>query len=392
MERKLNKIFVSVSIIVIASFTFGFGFYFGKLQCKICQPEEIDFSLFWEAYQTLKENFIDKGKLDVQKIIYGAISGMTQSLEDPYTTFFNPSETKKFLEDVKGTFEGVGMEIGIKNNRLTVIAPLEGTPAERAGIRAGDEILKIDDKLSEGMSADEAVDLIRGPKGTKVTLTISREGWEEPKEIELVREVIKIPNLKWEIKEGNIAYIKIYQFSERTNTDFSKLALEILKSPAKKIILDVRNNPGGLLDKVVDVAGWFLGKESPVVIEERGDGQQKVYKSPGPGRFSTYPVVVLINNGSASGAEILAGALRDDRNITLIGENSFGKGSVQEPFTLSNDSMLKITIAKWLTPKGKSISEVGLKPDVEIKMTEEDYEKDLDPQLDRAIEIIKNLE
>ena len=388
-RKKVLLFFLTISII---SLSFGFGFYFGKLNCKICQPEDIDFSLFWEAYHKLKENFIDQEKFDVQKIIYGAISGMTQALGDPYTTFFSPSETKTFLEDVKGEFEGVGMEIGIKNEKLMVVTPLEGTPAERAKVMAGDEILKIGDKLTEGMSVDEAADLIRGPKGTEVTLTLYREDWAEPKEIKLVREVIKIPTLKWEIKEGDIAYIKIYQFSEKINTDFQEAAIEILKSPAKKIILDLRNNPGGLLDKVVDVAGWFLEKEKVVVIEEKSDGQQKLYKSPGPGRFSTYPIVVLMNSGSASGAEILAGALRDDRGIMLIGENSFGKGSVQEPFDLSNNSMLKITIAKWLTPKGKSIAEVGLAPDIEIKLAEEDYEKGIDSQLDKAIEIIKGIE
>lgn len=387
MDKK--KIIISLSAFFLIVGSFYSGFFYGKLQCKVCPPEDIDFSLFWEAYQKLKENFIKKEEFDIQKMIYGAISGMTRSLGDPYTTFFTPSETKKFLEDVKGEFEGVGMEIGIKNNKLTVITPLEGTPAERAGIRAGDKILKIGDRLTEEMSIDEAVNLIRGPKGTKVILTIFREGWKEPREIELVREVIKIPTLKWEIKEGNIAYIKIYQFSERVDEEFSKMAFEVLKSPAKKIILDLRNNPGGLLDRVVKVAGWFLEKETPVLIEKRGEEKEKIYKSPGPGRFSTYPIVILINNGSASGAEILAGALQDNLGVLLVGEKSFGKGTVQEPFNLSDESMLKITVAKWLTPKGRSISELGLEPNVEVKMTEEDYEKGLDPQLEKAIEIIK---
>jgi carboxyl-terminal processing protease len=391
MGSKLKKILISIFLIFVISVSFGFGFYFGKLRCKVCPPEEIDFSLFWEAYDKIKENFVDKEKIDVQKIIYGAISGMVKSLGDPYTSFFSPEESKEFEESVKGVFEGVGMEIGIKNEKLTVISPLEGTPAKRAGILAEDEILKIDDKSTEGMNVDEAASLIRGPKGTKVKITIFRKGWQEPKEIELVRELIKIPTLKWEIKEGDIAYIKIYQFfSERTEPDFAKAASEILKSPAKKIILDLRDNPGGALDQVIDVSGWFLERGKVVVIEDDGKEKEKFY-SPGPGRLSTFPTVVLINKGSASGAEILAGALRDNRGIILIGENSFGKGSVQKPFTLSDNSTLKITISKWLTPKEESISDVGLKPDIEIKMTEEDYEKGFDPQLEKAIEIIKGV-
>lgn len=392
MPEKVRKfLFILLSVIFIFIIFYS-GFYFGKLHCRVCPPENVDFSLFWEAYYKLKEKFIDAEKLDPKSIIYGAISGMVKSLGDPYTTFFTPEETEKFEEEVKGVFEGVGMEIGIKNGKLTVIAPLEGTPAKRAGIRAGDQILKIGEKSTEEMTTEEAVSLIRGPKGTKVKLTIFRKDWEEPKEIELVREVIKIPTLSFELKEDNIAYIKIHQFfSERTGPDFAKAANQILNSPAKKIILDLRDNPGGALDQVIEVAGWFLEKGEVVAIEETKEGKREPFKSPGPGRFSTYPIVVLINQGSASGAEILSGALRDNKEIKLIGENSFGKGSVQQPFNLSDNSTLKITIAKWLTPKGNSISEVGLTPDVFVKMTEEDFEKGLDPQLEKAVEILKEI-
>jgi carboxyl-terminal processing protease len=390
MAQKLKKFFVSIFFVFIVLTSFGLGIYFGKSQCKICPPEEIDFSLFWEAYHKLQEKFVDKEKIDIQKIIYGAISGMVNSLQDPYTVFLTPEQSKRFEEDVKGTFEGVGMEIGIKKGQLQVIAPLEGTPAQRAGLKAGDKILKIDDKSTEGMTLEEAVSLIRGPKGTKVKLTIFREGWEKEREFEIVREVIQVPSLKWEMKD-DIIYLRIYQFSERASFDFAKAAIEILSKPSQKMILDLRDNPGGYLEVAQDIAGWFLEEGKTVVIEDFGNGERKEYKSEGPAKFSDYKIVVIINQGTASGAEILAGALRDNLGTILIGEKSFGKGSVQEMEKLSGGSSLKITVAKWLTPKGKLISEIGLEPDVKVEMTEKDFEEGKDPQLDKAIEILKNL-
>jgi len=392
MPFLVKKTLISIFLVIVILASFGGGFYFGKSQCKICPPEEIDFSLFWEAWDKLQEKFADKEKFDIQEMIYGAISGMVKSLEDPYTTFLNPEDTKRFIEDVKGTFEGVGMEIGQKKGQLQVIAPLEGTPAQKAGLRAGDKIIKVDDTLTLDITLDEAVNLIRGPKGTEVTLTIYREEWGTTKEIKIVRGVIEIPSLKWEIIDENIAYLKLYQFSEKASFDFREAAIEILASPAQKIILDLRNNPGGYLEVAQDVAGWFLERGQIVVIEDFGQiKEQKIYKAQGNASLVEYPIVILINQGSASGSEILAGALRDNRGIKLIGEKSFGKGSVQELERLREGSSLKITVAKWLTPKSELITDKGLEPDIKIEMTEEDYEEDRDPQLDKAIEIIKNL-
>ena len=392
MTFKFKKILLSISLIILVIVSAGFGFYFGKTQCKICQPEEIDFSLFWEAYHKLQEKFVDKGKFDIQKIIYGAISGMVKSLEDPYTVFLKPEETKRFIEDVKGTFEGVGMEIDIRKGQLQVISPLEGTPAQSAGLRAGDKIIKINDKPTMDMTIEEAVNLIRGPKGSEVTLTIFREEWEKTKEIKIVRAVIEVPSLKWEIKNENIAYLKLYQFSEKASFDFRIAAIEILASPCQKIILDLRNNPGGYLEVAQEISGWFLKRGEIVVIEDFGARKERnIYKAQGNASLVGFPVVILINQGSASGSEILAGALRDNRDILLIGEKSFGKGSVQELERLSEGSSLKITVAKWLTPKGELITDKGLEPDIKVEMTEEDYEEGKDPQLDKAIEIIKNL-
>lgn len=393
MTFKFKKILLSISLIILVIGSFGFGFYFGKTQCKICQPEEIDFSLFWEAYHKLQEKFVDKGKFDIEKIIYGAISGMVKSLEDPYTVFLKPEETKRFIEDVKGTFEGVGMEIDIRKGQLQVISPLEGTPAQSAGLRAGDKIIKINDKPTMDMTIEEAVNLIRGPKGSEVTLTIFREEWEKTKEIKIVRAVIEVPSLKWEIKNENIAYLKLYQFSEKASFDFRIAAIEILASPCQKIILDLRNNPGGYLEVAQEISGWFLKRGEIVAIEDFGARKERnIYKAQGNASLVGFPVVILINQGSASGSEILAGALRDNRDILLIGEKSFGKGSVQELERLSEGSSLKITVAKWLTPKGELITDKGLEPDIKLEMTEEDYEEGKDPQLDKAIETIKTLE
>lgn len=382
--------------------SFGLGFYLGEVEGisqgikRISPSSDFDLSLFWETYNVLKEKFFQPQKLESQTILYGAISGMVNSLGDPYTTFLSPEDTKKFIQDVAGVFEGVGMEIGISKEQLQVIAPLEGSPAQRAGLRAGDRIIKIGDVFTQDMTLDKAVSLIRGPKGSEVALTIFREGWEGSKEFKITREVIEVPSLKWELrevdKENQIAYIRIYQFSEKAAADFRQAALEALDSPANKIILDLRNNPGGYLEVAQDIAGWFLERGQIVVVEDFGEGKEKKeYRAKGNGMFRSYPMVILIDQGSASGSEILAGALRDNRGIKLIGETSFGKGSVQELEMLKDESSLKVTVAKWLTPNGELITGVGLEPDIKIEMTDEDYENEREPQLDKALEVIKDL-
>lgn len=389
-KRKYNLIFLALVIFL----SFGIGVWIGRIQivCDVCPPEDINFSLFWESYHKIKEKFVDNNKIDTQEIIYGAISGMVKSLDDPYTVFFSPKDTKRFTEDVKGVFEGVGMEIGIRKGQLQVIAPLEGTPAQKAGLLAGDKILKVDDDSTAEITIEEAVDLIRGPRGTDVVLTIYREDWQESKEITITRGVIEVPSLRWELLENDsIVYLKLYQFSQKAGFDFRKAVFEILDTPPKKIIIDLRNNPGGYLEIAQEIAGWFLEKGELVVVEEFGDGSKIEYKANGNPAFLDYKVVVLINEGSASGSEILAGALRDNRNILLIGEKSFGKGSVQELVELREGSSLKITVAKWLTPDGHLITEIGLEPDIEVKMTIEDYKEDRDPQLNKAIEVLQGL-
>ncbi len=392
-KKKISKYIIGV---VILSAIFSAGFYVGEKQavCKACKPENIDFSLFWNAYNVLNQKFITPEKIDNQKVIYGAIEGMAKSLQDPYTEFFDPVQAKAFQQDLVGSFEGIGAEISIKKDQLTVVAPLKGTPAELAGIKSGDLILKINDKSTADMSTEEAVRLIRGKGGTKVTLTIFREGFTQSKDITITRATIKIDSISWELKDDGVAHIMIHQFSQSLSADFKKVADEVLESSAKKIILDVRNNPGGYLEISQEIAGWFLKQGQIVTIEDFGKAKaQQLYKAEGNGVFADYPMVVLINKGSASASEILAGALRDNRNIQLIGEKSFGKGSVQEVVTLQdNASFLKITIAHWLTPKGALISEVGLTPDIKVDISDKDLEAKKDPQLDRALEIIKGLQ
>ncbi len=388
------SLFKKIVLIVVVFAIFGLGFLVGKsaVVCKFCPPEDLDFSLFWEAWHKIQQEYVNPGDIDIQELIYGAISGMVESLEDPYTIFFNPEDTKKFLEDVGGSFEGIGAEIGIREGQLQIIAPLEGTPAQKAGLRPGDKIIKINETLTIDITIEEAVTLIRGPGGTEVCLTIMRDEWDSSKDFIIKRAVIEIPSMKWDLLEENIAFIKLYHFSEKSDQDFREMAAEILKSPAEKIILDLRGNPGGYLERAQDIAGWFLEKGQVVVIEDFGQKRkQEIYKAKGNSRFSKYPMVILINRGSASASEILASALRDNRGIKMIGETSFGKGSVQKLEQLIDGSSLKITVANWLTPKGELITDKGLEPDIKVEMTEQDYEQDRDPQLEKAIEIIKEI-
>jgi len=389
-----KKIIYSVVLVLSFLVVFGLGAFVGTtyISYHVPQPGTVDFSLFWDAYNKLQEKFIDPSKITNQKITYGAIAGMTNSLGDPYTDFFNPDQAQRFQQDLSGSFDGIGAEIGIKKNLLTIIAPLKGTPAESAGLKSGDTIVKIDGKDATNMTADEAVSFIRGKKGTSVTLTIFRSGWNNTKDFKIIRDTIKVPSIEWSLKNDDVAYIQMYQFDGTLSPDFKTVALKILQSPAKKIVLDLRNNPGGYLETAQEISGWFLQKGQVVTIEDFGKGKtQQFYKTDGNSELFNYPMVVLINEGSASASEILAGALRDNRNIKLVGTKSFGKGSVQEVVNLRDGSFLKITIAHWLTPKGSSISEVGLDPDIKVEMTDQDIKDKKDPQLDKALEIVNNL-
>jgi len=390
MKKILILVFLFIFIIPII---FCLGFYLGKEKEKFYQPpKEIDLSLFWQTWHILHEKFPDKERLDVEKMIQGAISGMVESLNDPNTVFFTPEKTEDFKKSMKGEFEGVGMQIDKKDDIIKIIAPIKETPAYRAGLKAGDKIIKIDNVLTNNMTAEEAVTLIRGPKGSEVILLIFREQWGENREFKIRRELIKVPSLSWELLNENIAHLRIYHFIERTEDEFNITINEILASPAEKIILDLRNNPGGYLNIAKNISGWFLERGQIIVIKDFGQNKEQiVYRSHGPSRLLKYPIVVLINEGSASGSEILAGALRDNRNIKIIGEKSFGKGSIQELVKLKEGASLKITMANWLTPNEKLITNQGLNPDIIVEMTEEDIAQNRDPQLEKAIEIINKI-
>ncbi|MFY9457373.1 MAG: S41 family peptidase [Candidatus Spechtbacterales bacterium] len=393
-------------IIIILSLGFGGGFIIGKSSTAGQTVSDIrglydvsklfskkpSIDLIREGMDVIERKYVDTNNIKSEDLIYGAMNGMLKALKDPHSVFLEPEYAKTFKEDVGGKFEGIGAEIGIRDEKISVIAPLKGNPAEDAGVLAGDQILAIDGVETEGLSLDEAVRRIRGPKGSVVKLTILREGTEENFDISIVRDTIKIPNIEWEKKEGGIAYVSLAHFSETTSGDFEDVAQEILRSGAKKLILDLRNNPGGFLEVAVDIAGWFLWPDTIVLIEESGHGNSsKTYNTAGSAALIDYPTVILINKGSASASEILAGALRDHRNVKLIGEKSFGKGSVQELVNLSDGSSVKISISKWLTPKGISIQDNGLTPDIEVEMTSEIFDKKGDVQLEKAIEAAREL-
>ena len=366
---------------------------FGKEPPSEARIKETDFNLFWDVWSKVEDKFVDKAKIDHQKLIYGAISGMVHAVGDPYTEFLPPAETKQFQQDIKGSFGGIGAEIGIRKSAVTIIAPLKGSPAEKAGLKAGDRIFKIDDTHAADLPLDEAVRLIRGEKGTKVRLTIIRDGLDKPKEFTITRDEIKIQIIETEQKPNGIFVIQLHHFTENAGFEFRKAVEEFYRSGSKKIIFDLRNNPGGFLTISVDVASWFIPPGEVVARERYGSGEEDLYRSSGYRLFENVPTVVLVNEGSASASEIVAGALRDVKGTKLVGTKTFGKGSVQEVLNLAQNSSLKVTIAKWLTPKGTEINGKGLDPDVEVKIPEKpkEGEEDRDWIMEKGIEVLKGL-
>ncbi len=346
---------------------------------------DADMGVFWDTWKVVLEKYVGRNDLDTQKIILGATRGIINALTDPYSEFLDSEQTKNLSQELSGEFYGVGMEIGKRDGFLAIIAPLPGTPAEEAGLKANDKIIKIDDAETIDLSPFEAAKLIRGPEGTKVILTIYRSNWDETKKIGLIRKKISIPSVRWEkIDNNNIAYLKIYNFNQPLILNFYKTALEIAFAKPQGLIIDLRNNPGGYLEAVVDISGWFLEKRDIILKEDFGSDEMKTFRVRiGQALLKDIPTVVLINEGTASASEILAGALRDNRGVKLIGEKSYGKGSVQELVSLKDNSSVKITISRWLTPNETIIEGNGLIPDVEVKNEEEfgtfskiDLEKD----------------
>ncbi len=389
-----------VLILLLAIF-FGLGYVIGQKKVVITDGQlqinrgnpatTADYSLLWDVLDTLNSKFVDR-PLDQQKLLYGAAAGLVDAAGDPYTVFFDPEQSKQFQDELDGKFEGIGAEISIKQEQLVVLAPLEGTPAARAGILPGDKILAIDGETTAGLSIDEAASKIRGHAGTSVTLTILHKEQREPSEIELIRERIEVRSLKFETLEVDgqrLGLITLSRFGEDTKGLLDHAVDVILAGNYQGVILDLRNNPGGFLDTAISTASNWVPDGKAVVKEVNYAGEVDDFEASGVARLSGIKTVVLINEGSASASEIVAGALQDYDLATLVGEKTFGKGSVQEIIELKGDSSLKVSTAKWQTPNGRNINEEGLEPDIMVERTSEDFENDRDPQMEKALELFK---
>ncbi|MCX6794232.1 MAG: S41 family peptidase [Candidatus Gottesmanbacteria bacterium] len=410
-----------VIIVALCILTGGIGYRLGERKTSVSfTPDKrivvnqnapasvnVNFSLFWDVWQRVTRSYIDRATIDPQKMVWGAISGMVNALGDPYTTFLPPQDNKDFKENLGGAFEGIGAQLGMKDNRVMVIAPLKGMPAEAAGILAGDYIMKVNGQDTTGWSVNETVNKIRGPKGTTVKLSILHPNDGKPVDISIVRNTINVPSVVWWIKpvaqiteisgvaatktlpqNGTMAYIQLSQFGDNTNADWEKAVSDVLAagSTVKGLVLDLRNNPGGYLDGAVYIASEFVKNGTMIVSQVNSDGTKQDYPVDRRGRLITIPMVVLINKGSASAAEIVSGALRDYKRATLVGETSFGKGSVQTPEDLPDGSSIHITTGRWLLPNGDSISKKGITPDIVVAT--DTFNASADAQLEKAVDLL----
>ncbi len=408
MSSNAQRITAGIVGAIIVAGAFLGGVYYGNtnryavndttsalLNKELGKSPTVDFAPFWRAWNILNEKYVETHGTSTEPVtdqdkVYGAIKGLTEAFGDPYTTFFPPQEAKDFAAEIAGNFEGVGMEVGMRDGVITVIAPLKDTPAYKAGIKAGDKILKIDDTITSSITVDEAVRKMRGVKGTAVNLTIISEGDESPREISIIRDKIDIPTIDTEARKDGIFVIRLYSFSSNSATLFRNALEQFVRSGQGKLIIDLRGNPGGYLQAAIDMASWFLPADKIVVKEDTsGHGENVEYKSKGYNVFNeNLKVIILVDGGSASASEILAGALQEHGIAQLVGTKTYGKGSVQELVNLTSDTSLKITVARWLTPNGKSISGQGIQPDVEVKITPEDVEKLNDAQMKKAVELL----
>ena len=402
----IRNIFILLTLLVLS---FGLGYQLGVKGVNITtngissleitsktssKYSSVDFSLFWDVWDKLNRYYIDKKAVDAEKMVFGAISGMVSSLGDPYTVFLPPDQNKDAKDDLGGRFEGIGAQLGVKEKKIVVVAPLKGAPAELAGLKAGDWIIKVDNQETASWTLPYAVSKIRGEKGSKVVLTVLHKAAEKTEDITVTRDSIKVASVEWEIKnvknEDKIIYLKLSRFGDDTTNEWNKAVDEIVETIGQPnspegLVFDLRNNPGGYLSGSVFIASEFLS-DGIIVIQENTGGRETVYKVNRTGKLLTIPIVVLINKGSASASEIVAGALRDRNRATLVGETSFGKGSIQEAQELANGSGIHITTAKWLLPSRKWINGTGLEPD--IKQENDDKKPDTDLQLEKAIEIL----
>jgi len=349
-----------------------------------------DFAVFWEAWQDINNDYLRTPSTTPQQRMYGAINGLVESLGDPYTEFFTPTSGTEFQQDITGDFGGIGAELGNDvNGNLVIIAPLKGTPAAAAGLMPNDEIVAINGSSTTGLSADDAVDIIRGNVGTTVTLSILRKGWTKPQDFTITREDIQVPTVEFAMK-GNIADITLEEFTQDADGLFYQALKQAVSDNAQGIVLDLRDDPGGYLQVAVDLAGYFLKPGSLVVKEVGRTVPEQDFYATGSGALDTMPMAILINGGSASAAEILSGALNDDRNIPLVGEKSFGKGTVQEVDQLSDGSSIKITVAHWVLPSGRILDYDGLMPNYPVAEPTSTPANGADPQLAKALQVVQS--
>lgn len=408
--KKITEIILLLSL---AIFLFGSGYKLGQYKSKLnleklnfnltgstgsakISKKNLDFTLFWDAWDKLENKFIDKNKINSQKLYYGAIKGMVSSLEDPYTFFLTPDENKESKRDLEGKFEGIGAQLGLQDSRIIVVAPLKDSPAQKAGVRAGDFINKVDDQSTKGWTLPQAVAKIRGPMGTKVKLTLERDNKEF--ELIIVRNQIKIESVELNYEKKNnqtIAHLKINQFGDNTNDEWDRAVDEVAEKwrqrTIKGLVVDVRDNPGGYLDGSVYIASEFLPQGKLIVKQVSSKEDAKNYNVTRSGVLLDIPVVVLINKGSASASEILAGTLRDYKRAKLVGEKSFGKGSVQEALDLKTGAGLHVTVAKWILPNGDWINGKGIEPNLKIEneiKQGNSLTREADKQLEKAIELL----
>lgn len=410
--KKITNILFLLSIIILL---FGSGYKLGEYKSTHSSiqrsdftfsntannSKNIDFGLFWDAWQKLDQKFIDKKKLDPKKMFSGAVKGMVASLEDPYTFFMTPDENKQSKDDLSGKFEGIGAQLGLKDSRIVVIAPLNKSPAEIAGVKSGDYINKVDDLPTKSWTLSQAVSKIRGNKGTKVKLMLERNGKEF--EITIVRDQIHVSSVDIAYEKLNtcinncamVAYLKLNQFGETTNDEWDNAINEIKtkwdRKEVKGMVIDLRDNPGGYLDSSVYLAAEFLSQGKIVVKQESTNKTDRTYYVDRNGKLLDIPLVVIINKGSASASEILAGALRDYKRAKLVGEKSFGKGSVQEAIELKDGAGLHVTVAKWILPNGDWINGKGIEPEVKVNINIKEgntLTRETDDQLEKAIELV----
>ena len=386
-----------VVLLLVLSFRLGYttgekGFVFEPSEFKVenqnNSPANVNYNTLWDAIKVVQEKYIETPPND-QEFLYGAVKGAVAATGDPYTSFFPPN----FKPELAGTFDGIGAEIGKKDGNIVIVAPLPGTPAERAGLKAQDIVYKVDGQETTDWTVEDAVSKIRGKKGTPVVLTIVREGKAEPFDVEIIREVILVKSVKWEFKEVGseggkkaIAVLTISKFGDDTEGLFNQAVNEILSRKVDGIVVDLRNDPGGYLQTAVNLASAWVEAGKIIVTEEHSDGNNQAYKANGNNRLGKIKTVILINGGSASASEIFSGALRDHNIAQLIGEKSFGKGSVQELVDLPEGGAVKVTVAKWITPGGKNLNKEGLDPDIMVEITEEDITNSKDSQMEKALE------